>query len=300
MKRHGPRKVEPVIDHDVESEKLKRFEAAETEKEKMEIFSSMLSDEYKLAALDFVPKNQIQNYLHLIKSADKTVEALGKLDDIAEKRIALDHLSLRLKGNSDKFLKLLAGIDFNVHIHPEMLQIKLNNLNALDIDTLTAIQRNVLNTSYMNFKLTDNSVERVNYSFADMSAIIIKMEELTAGINPKASEMSKFETIYERMTSNITYDHDCIRKTDKLEKERDKRYAEKKYEEAGYFTRQISKERREPAGLYGGLVNGKAICAGYALILNMALQRVGIKAKYIAGYPNRKRTWACMEPSKNR
>ena len=181
-----------------------------------------------------------------------------------------------------------------------MKLMKLNNLNALDIDTLTLVQRNVLNSSYIKFKLTDRAVENVEYSFAEMSAIVIKLQELTAGIDPKASEMSKFETIYERMTSKITYDHDCIRETDKLEKYRDKAYKDHNYEEAAYFTRQISAKRREPAGLYGGLVNGKAICAGYALILNMALQRVGIKAKYIAGYPKRRRTWTCLESSKSR
>lgn len=300
MKRHGPRKTEPVIDHDIEFEKLKKFEAAETEKEKMQIFSSMLSDDYKLAALDLVPKNQIQNYLHLIKDVDKTVEALNKLESISDKRNAVDYLSLRLKGNSDKLLKLFANIDFKVHIHPDMELMKLNNLNALDIDTLTSIQRNVLNSSYIKFKLTDRAVENVEYSFAEMSAIVIKLQELTAGIDSKASEMSKFETIYERMTSKITYDYDCIRETDKLEKYRDKSYKEHNYEEAAYFTRQISAKRREPAGLYGGLVNGKAICAGYALILNMALQRVGIKAKYIAGYPKRRRTWTCLESSESR
>lgn len=297
MKRHGPRKSEAIIDNDIEFEKVKRFQAAETQKERMQIFSSMLSDEYKLAALDLVPKNQIQDYLHLIKDVDKTLEAIDKVGDVTEKRKAFDYLSLRLKGNSDKFLKLLAGIDFSVHVHPEMYEIKLNNLNSLDIDTLTEIQKNALNYPYMKFKLSDRSVENVEYSYAEMSAIIIKLQELTAGIDLNSSEMAKFETIYERMTSNIIYDYDCIRKTDRLEEERKRAYEEHEYGKGVYFNRLISKERREPAGLYGGLVNGKAICAGYALILNMALQRVGIKAKYIAGYPKRGRSWTCLEPS---
>ena len=55
-----------------------------------------------------------------------------------------------------------------------------------------------------------------------MCAIMIKLQELTAGIEPNDSEREKFATIYERMTNTITYDHECVRKTDKLKAKREK------------------------------------------------------------------------------
>lgn len=42
--------------------------------------------------------------------------------------------------------------------------------------------------------------------------------------------------------------------------------------------------RKKPAGLYGGLIEGKAICAGYALILHEALKYVGLKSQYVIGF----------------
>ena len=42
--------------------------------------------------------------------------------------------------------------------------------------------------------------------------------------------------------------------------------------------------RKNPAGLYGGLVEGKAICAGYALILHEASKYIGLNSQYVSGY----------------
>ena len=83
----------------------------------------------------------------------------------------------------------------------------------------------------------------------------------------------------------MTYDYKCI--TD-FENARNRKYRDMM--RIGFFKamQQYDDEMREirekPAGLYGGLVEGKAICAGYALILNEALKYVGIKSQYVVGY----------------
>ena len=138
----------------------------------------------------------------------------------------------------------------------------------------------------MKFKLNERTYDRNKYSFSEMSAIIIKVQELTAGIDPNTSEMDKFATIYERMTNTITYDHECIRKTDKLKAKEENETKAHDYVAAAKTHEEFLAARRDAGGLYGGLVKGKAICSGYSIILHEALQYVGIKSKYIEGQPN--------------
>lgn len=285
MKKHKKRDKTPVYDNEIEFEKLRKFEAASSDAERMSIYKTFLADDYRVAALECIPKEKRYKYIPFIKSVDSTMEVINKFEDIDEKRAVLYYVTSTLKGNSDKYLRLLAQAGCRVASNQEMSVIKLNNLNAISIDLLSDIQKNVIDYGSMKFKLNEESFDDTEYTFAELSAIMIKMEELTAGIDPNASEMDKFATIYERMTNSITYDHDCIRRTDKLEARRKKEWNDKDYTAAGKTTGEIKQERREAAGLYGGLVNGKAICAGYAMILHEALQYVGIKSKYLEGYP---------------
>lgn len=285
MKKHKKKLKIPDYNEEIENEKLKKFENANSEADKMEIFKSMLSDKHKVAALDLIPEEERHLYLHHIKSADAIMSVFDKYSSSIDKGKVFEFLTTRLKGNADKYLQLLSMVDFKVKLNPEIPIIKLNNLNVLNIDLLLNIQRNVTDYYNMKFKLNERTFDKNEYSFNEMSAIIIKLEELTAGIDPNASEMDKFATIYERMTNTITYDHECIRKTDRLEAKRKKELEEKDYESSDKTYKEFLAARRNAGGLYGGLVDGKAICSGYAIILHEALQYVGIKSKYIEGFP---------------
>lgn len=286
MKKHKKRDKTPAYDNDLEFEKLKKFENATSDQERMTIYKTFLADEYRVAAIEFISEDERYKYIPFIRSVDSIVEALNKYEDINKKRFALMYVTSTLKGNGDKYLQLLARADCEFISNREIPVVKLNNLNAINIDLLSDIQKNVVDYPNMKFKINEKNFDDTEYSFAELSAIIIKLQELTVGIDENMSEMDKFSIIYERMTTSITYDHDCIRRTDKLEAQRDKEWNEKDYVAYSNTTAKIREERKEAAGLYGGLVKGKAICAGYAMILHEALQYVGIKSKYIEGFPN--------------
>lgn len=285
MKKHKKKSKFPDYNEEIENEKLKKFQNATNDLERVEVFKSMLSDKHKVAALDLISEEDRYLYLHHIKSADAIMSVFDKYSSNVDKERVFEFLTTRLKGNSDKYLQLLSMVDFKVKLNPEIPVIKLNNLNVLNIDMLFDMQNNVTNYYNMKFKLNENVFDKNEYSYNEMCAIIIKLQELTAGIDPNASEMDKFATIYERMTNTITYDYECVRKTDKLEEKRKKELDEEDYVAASKTYKELLAERRDAGGLYGGLVNGKAICSGYAIILHEALQYVGIKSKYIEGYP---------------
>lgn len=285
MKKHKKKSKVPDYNEEIENEKLNKFRSAESQFDRMDIFKSMLSDKHKLEALDLVPEEERYLYLHHIRSAEAIMSVFDKYSSEVDKGSVFEFLTTRLKGNADKYLQLLSMVNFKVKTNPEIPVIKLNSLNALNIDLLLRIQKNVTDYSGMKFKLNERVYDKNEYSFSEMSAIIIKLQELTAGIDPNASEMDKFSTIYERMTSTITYDYECIRKTDRLESKRKKELEAKDFKAADETYKEFLAARRDAGGLYGGLVNGKAICSGYAIILHEALQYVGIKSKYIEGYP---------------
>ena len=109
-----------------------------------------------------------------------------------------------------------------------------------------------------------------------------KIEELTADIPRDMDEANKFYKIYSRITRMMLYDHNCIEQESKARDNFNKNF----WKQDGYnqFKEKIKNIRRNPAGLYGGLIDGKAICAGYALTLHEALKYVGIKSQYVVGF----------------
>ena len=286
MKKHKKKLKIPDYNKEIENEKLEKFQNAISDLDRMEIFKSMLSDNHKVAALNFIPEEERYLYLHHIKSEDAIMAVFDKYSDDIDKANVFEFLTTRLKGNSDKYLRLLAMVNFKVRLNPEIPVIKLNNLNVLNVDLLLNIQKNVVDYHNIKFKLNERTYDKNKYSFNEMSAIIIKLQELTAGIYPNFSEMDKFAIIYERMTNAITYDYDCIRKTDKLREKEEKETKARDYKAAAKTHEELLAARRNAGGLYGGLVDGKAICSGYAIILHEALQYVDVKSKYIEGYPD--------------
>lgn len=92
------------------------------------------------------------------------------------------------------------------------------------------------------------------------------MDELMLGI-PKVekgnveSEIKVFLEVVERLARHITYDYLAVQD----------------------YMKDDFKLQEECRNLYGGLLNGKAVCAGYSRILMDALSRVGIECKCISG-----------------
>ena len=79
----------------------------------------------------------------------------------------------------------------------------------------------------------------------------------------------KFEIIYKRITATITYDKAKLELEDMVEND----FKQNRITWVQYVEKMI-KLRHDIAGLYGGLVDNKSICAGYALIFHEAAQYV--------------------------
>ena len=273
------------IDELSDEEKVNLFNTTESKPEKLKIFSSITDDNIKISILNQLPESEKYRYIGRLKSEQNIAMALNGLDSIERKIKTFSYVAKQFKGNNIGLLRLLASIDFNVTIPQNLLTFQLNNLNGIDLDFLINIQRHVENYLDVKFKINGRGSDSydVEYSFSEFSAIISKIEELTAGIPSYMDEANRFYTVYSREVSSMTYDYECIRKTDDLD-------ASLEGGQIGYFDYREKKRetRRNAAGLYGGLVEGKTICAGYALILDEALKRVGIKSQYVVGVENEK------------
>lgn len=165
-----------------------------------------------------------------------------------------------------------------------MITFLLNNINALNLDFLINLQQHVSNYSEMRFKINEHEGDSkdIEYSFSEISAIIAKIEELTTDIPRDMDEANKFYKIYSRITGMMTYDNNCIR--EQKQAKDNMFHTDDKWEDAyKKYIRIMQVIRKNPAGLYGGLIDGKAICAGYALILHEALKFVGLNSQYVRG-----------------
>lgn len=266
------------------------FIKATSIQEKLDIFGKIQDESCKIELLNTIPQSEKYKFIGKLKNPANMAEQLNMLEDEKGKRKSLNFIAKQLKGNSKGLLQLLQGIQFKVILPENMLTFTLNNLNDVNMDGMIKLQENVENSFDMKFKVNEKDAEGITYSFAELSAITAKIEELTAGIPGDLDELEKFFTIYYRMIDNITYSHDTLNKCDKETRE----FTEKSFyfdrmrpsavsKEIEEYKKKIGEIRRNSAGLYGGLIEGKAICVGYATILQEALKKVGIKSLIVTG-----------------
>ena len=239
------------------------------------------NDEMTLKQLTTISEKERYRIIGKLKLPQNIARALNEITDDTVRRKTFNFIAKQFKGNCKGLLEIIAMLDFPITIPPNMLIFTLNNLNVLDLDFLINLKNKIENHSQVKFKINEDDDSRnIEYSFGEISAIVAKIEELTAGIPKEMDEANKFYTIYSRVTKMITYDHMCIKRS-KDAKERLKYSKTYTYRDHEYHKKEI---RKDAAGLYGGLVDGKAICAGYALILCQALRYVGMKSQYVSGY----------------
>ena len=262
-----------------DTELMELFNQVNSIQEKLNIFGKIQEENCKIELLETIPINEKYKFLGKLKNPENIAEQLNKLEDKKSKKKSLNFIAKQLKGNSKGLLILLQSIDFEVILPESMLTFNLNNLNDINMDAMIKLQENVENSFDMKFKINEKEAENVTYSFAELSAIIAKIEELTVGVSEDIAEADRFYTIYSRMINNITYNHNTVNdvnaEIEKYQKQYD--YLKKNFYE------KVSEIRRDSAGLYGGLVDGKAICLGYATILQESLKKVGIKSIIIIG-----------------
>lgn len=274
------RKIAETTDEEL----VELFEQASATQEKLQYFSRIQDYTLQMKLLESIPSNEKYKFIGKIKSTQGIAIALNGLEDEKTKSKTFNFVAKQFKGNNEGLLRILTQIDFDVTIPPNMLTFKLNNINALNLDFLINIQQHANNYSKMRFKINEHESDSTNieYSFSEISAIIAKIEELTADIPSDMDEANKFYKIYSRITGMMTYDNDCIEQVSEAQEH----FLKNLWNEDAFdqFRAEKKKIRKNPAGLYGGLIEGKAICAGYALILHEALKYVGIKSQYVVGF----------------
>jgi len=141
--------------------------------------------------------------------------------------------------------------------------LKVKGLFDISLEELEQTEKSVI-------EIEDSVEDGDNYYFYTKEEFIEikkKMDEILSGIEMpiKGNEESEIKTFLEvtkRLAYHISYDQYAI--SEEGEKE---------------YTLQ-----RECRNLYGGLVKGESVCAGYANILKEALACVGIEAKFISGF----------------
>ena len=276
------KQVETISDREL----VEFFNITDSIQEKLEYFSKIQDDDIKIELLNTIPEKEKYKFIGKIRTPRNIAMLLNGLADEKSKAQTFNYIAKQFKGNNDGILKILTQIDFDVTIPPSMLHFRLNNINSLSLDFLINIQKHVSNYSEMKFKINEYESDSIDieYSFSEISAIIAKIEELTADIPEEMDEANKFYTIYSRLTGMMIYDNGYLLKQSKARNEFNEKAKENRKKAKEKYERELKEIRRSPAGLYGGLIDGKAICAGYALILHETLKYVGLKSLYVIGY----------------
>lgn len=267
-----------------DEELVELFNQTSSTQEKLQYFSKIKNINKQMELFDSIPSNEKYKFIGKLRTQQSIANALNSLEDDKTKRKTFNFVAKQFKGNNEGLLKILTQINFDVTIPPNMITFQLNNINALNLDFLINIQRHVSNYPEMRFKINEHESDSTNieYSFSEISAIIAKIEELTADIPNDMDDANKFYKIYSRITGMMTYDYNCLKQ---ISEARDNFFKNLWNEDAfDQFEAEKKNIRKNPAGLHGGLVEGKAICAGYALILHEALKYVGIKSQYVIGF----------------
>ena len=273
MKKHDRKKEKKLAPEEQDIQNVERFKNAESSDEKVKILSEISRDKYKLQALESIENEfDLYRYIGKISEVSSILELLSKMKNDQFKKNVFDFLTQQLRGNALKYIQLLAGIDFKVNVASNMHVLRLNNLNGLNVDILNRAFQNVMNPQVLKFSINAGQSwvdKKIKYTFEEMIVIMSKIEELTKGIKETDSERDKFEIIYKRITATITYDKAKLELEDMVEND----FKQNRITWVQYVEKMI-KLRHDIAGLYGGLVDNKSICAGYALIFHEAAQYV--------------------------
>lgn len=167
------------------------------------------------------------------------------IDDIALKKIKNVEVDSWEKLGEEAKKALKSGPDRNLEI---------KSLNGLTAEQLKELEKNI--------KIKVKNDSKGEYTTDELVAILEVMEQIKAQIPENASEYEKFRTVYNIIGMSANYDHSgCI--------------GDEEY---------IPGAERLTRSLKGVLLEGRAVCAGYALALEKCLKYVGVDAKQVSGY----------------
>lgn len=125
-------------------------------------------------------------------------------------------------------------------------------------------------------------VELFSYQFGgnakdsekQMLTIQTEINKVIAGGNAYGSEYEKIVYVHDYLVQNVEYDHATLEKVEK---------------------KNHSPESEYVYSVYGSLVNGKSVCAGYAKAFQLILNNMGIKCTYVVGEAGEPHAWNLVE-----
>lgn len=180
---------------------------------------------------------------------------------------------------------------------PQGIKIELfiNNLSEFSSDILESVKESI-----NSFNLgTEDSYN--TYSFEDLEASKAVIDELLKDVklgdkNDPKRELKIFEQIIKKLGRRIKYNSKAIRKEDKIKRLQKKADKDKISEaEKEKISVKIATLDAEIGSLHirdivGGLVYGKAVCAGYAEVVKNVFACVGIESRKIGGIPEKSKS----------
>lgn len=149
----------------------------------------------------------------------------------------------------------------------EMLDKYLKNIECVSIASFRNLDKeNIAKLSNYNISVKgDLETDKLNkkyYKKEDIINIVNVMQELKTNMLDEYNELEKFMHIYKDLAMYIDYDKSgCV------------------------FTElYMDGHEKSTRSLKGALIQGKAVCVGYALVLKYCLEYIGIEAKQLSGY----------------
>lgn len=173
---------------------------------------------------------------------------LGLIDKLKNARVEIE-----LYDFADKYFNMIDKYFKNV----EYVSIaRFKNLNEEKIAKLSKYNISVKGD------LETNKFSKKYYSEEDIKSIIKVMQELKENIPDEYNELERFMYIYKSIAMYVDYDKSGCH------------FSEVYMAGHGNSTRSLK----------GALMQGKAVCVGYALVLKCCLEYIGIEAKELCGY----------------
>ena len=165
------------------------------------------------------------------------------------------------------------------------IALDFKNTSGLTLDMITKLDENILfkiegtySNEFLNNKKKANGFDMYIgseftsnvFTRGETYAVLSKIEEIESKVNPSWSEKEKAVYLYEILKNSIKYDHVTINNVHlKLDNNSINYPAD--------YASDVMRSLR-------GIVSGKTVCAGYAVIYQELLNRQGIEAYYESGY----------------
>ena len=195
------------------------------------------------------------------ENAEEAIE-FGEYPDCIKELILFNPVVT--KEQIDKLVK----INKSFKCQDEEFYLEIKNASELTTEELDELSQKV------NFKIffNDKNIgrqQKQSYSVEEYRFCRTMIDELISGIemgdeNDSDREKKIFGQVINRLANHMSYDYAAIKE---------------KKEERDVISR----------NMYGGLIEGKCVCSGYAEIVRNVFSCLGIEARYVDGYPEAKK-----------